>query len=89
MKNYLLNRNLLFLKKKAPHLYERISTLKPSKTYAVITSKSGSPSLVYIDEAGNKNHLTYNELYKEVARLSNAMWNIGIRKNDIRIKRII
>ena len=57
MKNYLLNRNLLFLKKKAPHLYERISTLKPSKTYAVITSKSGSPSLVYIDEAGNKKQI--------------------------------
>ena len=44
--------------------------------------KDDRVAIKFFDETGNKNHLTYNELYKEVARLSNAMWNIGIRKND-------
>jgi hypothetical protein len=54
MNNSLLNRNLLFLKRKDPYLYERISTLKASKSYAVKNSKSGSPSLIHIDKQGNE-----------------------------------
>ena len=60
MNNSLLNRNLIFLKKKDPFLYERILTLKVSKSYVVKNSKSGSPSLIHIDKEGNKKLIDSN-----------------------------
>ena len=74
MNNSLLNKNLIFLKKKDPFLYERILTLKVSKSYAVKDSKSGSPSLIHIDKEGNKKLIDSNyDPISEASRYLNSL----------------
>ena len=83
MNNSLLNKNLRFLKKKDPCLYEKITTLKPSKSYAVKSSRSGSPSLIHIDKEGNKKLIDSNyDPISEASRYLNRL-NIGESINFI------
>jgi hypothetical protein len=60
MINSVLNRNLASLKKKDPDLFEKIIPLKGSKFYAATKSKSGHPSLVYINQDGKKKQIDSN-----------------------------
>lgn len=60
MNNSFLDRNLASLKKKDPALFDKISPLKGSNSYAVTQSRSGLPSLIHVDEAGNKKQIESN-----------------------------
>ena len=79
MNNTFRNKNLLFLKKKDPHLYEWISSLKTSKSYTVKDSKSGLPSLIHIDKAGNKKQIDSN--YDPLSEASRYLDSLNIEES--------
>ena len=72
MSNSVLNRNLASLKKKDPALFEKITPLNGSKFYAATKSKSGHPSLVYIDQEGRK-----KQIYSNYDPVEEAIRNLG------------
>lgn len=79
MNNTFRKKNLLFLKKKDPHLYEWISSLKTSKSYTVKDSKSGLPSLIHIDKAGNKKQIDSN--YDPLSEASRYIDSLNIEES--------
>ena len=78
MNNTFRKKNLLFLKRKDPHLYEWISSFKTSKSYTVKDSKSGLPSLIHIDKAGNKKQIDSN--YDPLSEASRYLDSLNIEE---------
>jgi hypothetical protein len=77
MNNSFLNRNLASLKKKDPALFKKIAPLKGSKFYAATKSKSGLPSLVHIDQDGNKKQIDSN--YDPAGEATHNLDRLNIR----------
>ncbi|MBC8283242.1 MAG: motility associated factor glycosyltransferase family protein [Nitrospinae bacterium] len=76
MSNYFLDKNLAFLKKIDPTLFEKIFPLKGSEFYAVTRAKSGSPALIHVDQEGNKKQIDSN--YDPVGEASRYLANLKI-----------
>ena len=79
MTNSVLNRNLAYLKKKDLALFDKISCLKSSKTYTVTSSKSGLPSLIYIDQDGVTKQIESS--YDPVANAIRNLENLNINES--------
>ena len=48
----------------------------------IVTDKKNKAAIIYQDEIGNKQTLTYNQLYKYVNKFAAALRDLGIKKGD-------
>jgi hypothetical protein len=79
MSNSVLNKNLASIKKKDPALFEKIASLKGSKSYATTISKSGFPALIYVDQDGSKKQIDSN--YDPVGEATRNLARLKIRES--------
>jgi hypothetical protein len=79
MNNSVLNKNLASLKKKDPALFDKIALLKGSKFYATTESKSGLPTLIHIDQDGNKKQI--DSIYDPVNEASRNLERLNIHES--------
>ena len=79
MSNSVLNKNLAALKKKDPALFKKIVSLKGSKFYTTKISKTGLPTLVYIDECGSKKQI--DSIYDPVNEASRNLERFNVHES--------
>jgi hypothetical protein len=79
MSNSVLSKNLASLKKKDPALFDKIAPLKGSKFYATSESKSGLPTLIHIDQSGNKKQI--DSIYDPVNEASRNLERLNIHES--------
>ena len=83
MNNFFLNKNLAALEKVNPALYREIKPLNGPTDYEVLNSKSGLPTLIHLDNKGNKKQIHSNYDPKAEATRFLETLNVGESMNFI------